>query len=323
MDINTDFNLERINLLDQWSGAGPKIASEQDYALCRKIMRGASKNYSFASNFFTSEKMRHVEALYALMRVGDDRVDVSHQGFASPQAAIDDWELAYERAFAMGDSPEPVMRAYLQTAIQCGIPQDTMTAYFRAMRDDLTVTRFAEFQDLIYYMEGSAIPVGRAMTYILGVREPYLVTDALPGADSLSIGMQLSNFWRDIGYDWSIGRVYLPQEDLERFGYTEADIAAGRINQTLVALLEYQFERTECYYRHARSAVPLLANGQWAVMSGLEVYRAIIGGIRRNRYDVFTRRAGTNRAQKLALACKAWAVASLGRAAGNSPSLAG
>lgn len=282
------------------------IASADDYAFCRQIMRRASKNYSFARNFLSPDKLHHVEALYALMRVGDDRVDVSFDGFESPLAAIEDWERSYWHAFETGDSPDPVMRAYLNTAVEYGIPKETMTAYFRAMKDDLRVTRFAAFEDLMYYIEGSAIPVGRAMTYILGTRAPYTIQDALPGADSLSIAMQLSNFWRDIGQDFEIiGRIYLPQEDMQRFDYTEADLAARRINSNFVKLLEFQFERTERYYTDARNSVKMLASGQWGIMSGLEIYRAILFSIRRNQYDVFTRRAGTGPLRKLGLVAKA------------------
>ncbi|GAB4539968.1 MAG: phytoene synthase [Anaerolineae bacterium] len=286
------------------------IASPEDYAVCRQIMRAASQNYSFASRFLPAGRLHHVEALYALMRVGDDRVDVSHAGFASPLAAIEDWERAYWRAFEVGDSPHPVMRAYLNTALECGIPRQTMSAYFRAMRDDLTATRFPTFDDLMYYMEGSAIPVGRAMTYILGIQAPYAVDDALPGADSLSVAMQLSNFWRDIGQDFEdIGRVYLPQEDMERFKVAEDDLAARRINRNFIQLLEFEFARTERYYAHARRSVSMLAAGRWGVMSSLEIYRAILTSIRRNGYDVFTRRARTNRLQKLGLVGKAgWQV---------------
>ena len=110
------------------------------------------------------------------------------------------------------------MRAYLNTALECGIPPQMMRPYFRSMKDDLTVTRFPTFDDLVRYMDGSAMPVGRAMTYIVGVRPPHTTEDTLPYADSLSIAMQLSNFWRDIGQDWSSGRVYLPARIWHRFG---------------------------------------------------------------------------------------------------------
>ena len=301
MDVNRSFtnigSLGRL-LVD------PKIASPEDYAICRQVMLEASKNYSFASGVLPADRLMHVEALYALMRVGDDRVDVSFDGFASSLAAIEDWEATYWHAFERGDSANPVMRAYLDTAVKFHIPKDTMAAYFRAMKEDLVIDRFETFDDLIYYMEGSAIPVGRAMTYILGVRNDCMLEDALPGADSLSIAMQLSNFWRDIGEDWRIGRVYLPQEDQEAFHYSEDDLAASRITPAFVDLLEYEFERTEGYYDKARQSVKLLATGRWGVMSALEIYRAILPNIRRNRYDVFSRRAKANTLQKTGLVLK-------------------
>ena len=97
------------------------IATPEDYAECRRVMLAASKNYSFASRFLPESILPHVEALYALMRVGDDRVDVSCEGFASPLAAIDDWERTYWHAFRTGGSNHPVMRAYLDTALRKGL----------------------------------------------------------------------------------------------------------------------------------------------------------------------------------------------------------
>ncbi len=281
-----------------------KGATPHDYLYCRQVMRRASRNYSFAAAFLPPEKRKYEEALYALLRVGDDRVDVSHQGFAHPLAAIEDWEQTYYQAFERGVSAHPVMRAYLDTAQRFSIPVDTMEAYFRAMREDLTITRFPTFADLMHYMKGSAIPVGRAMTHILGVRPGRSLDQVLAHADSLSVAMQLSNFWRDIGQDWGIGRVYIPLEDLERFGLTELDLALKRHSPRFERLLDYQIERAERYYEHARSGIRYLASGRWGVMAGLEIYRAILRGIRRNRYDVFSRRAGSGAGRMAALVLK-------------------
>jgi len=303
--MELDHPLNPVSSLPQ-AQASDGIASAEDYTVCRQIMLRASKNYSTASKYLPAEKLPHVEALYALMRVGDDRIDVSHTGFGSPLEAIDDWEATYWQAFDRGSSPHPVMRAYLDTAIKFCIPSETMTAYFRAMRQDLTITRFPTFADLLFYMDGSAIPAGRAMTYILGTRPSISIDDALHGADCLSIAMQLSNFWRDIGSDWSIGRVYIPQEDMERFGYSESDLAARRISQKLIDLLEFEFERTEGYYNTARKSVKLLASGNFAVMSALEIYRGILTSIRRNHYDVFSQRAGPGYVRKIGLAFKSY-----------------
>jgi phytoene synthase len=288
----------------------PSIASPGDYEVCREIMRTASGNYSFASRMLPARKRRHVDALYAFMRVGDDRVDVTHPGFDSARAAIDAWESDYRRAFVQGASDHPVLRAYLCTCVECGIPADTMAPYFRAMRDDLTVVRYPTFSDLMHYMEGSAIPVGRAMTRILGVRRSEDAAKAMAGADSLALAMQLSNFCRDVGQDWRLGRVYLPLEDLRRFGYSEDDLAAGRVSRQFVALMEFQFARIEGFYREAGSAVKALAGGRWGVMAGLEIYQGILAAIRRNGYDVFRRRAAPGRWRKAGLALKAlWRVA--------------
>lgn len=286
--------------------AATGVASMQDYAACRRIMRAASKNYSAASNYLPADKLPHVEALYALLRVGDDRVDVTHSGFNSPEEAIDDWEREYWKAFETGSSSHPVLRAYLNTSLTFGIPKETMSAYFRAMRADLTQTRFPTFNDLVYYMDGSAIPVGRAMTYILGVAKPFTIANAIPGADHLSLAMQMSNFWRDIGEDWRRGRVYLPQEDMEFFKVSESDLAEQRITSNFIQLLEFEFERTEMHYNSARPSVRMLASGQVAVMSALEIYRAIMDRIRANRYDVFNQRAGTGKLRKLSLIAKAY-----------------
>ncbi len=281
------------------------VATPADYAECRRIMSAASKNYAFASRLLPGGIIHDVEALYALMRVGDDRVDVTHAGFTSREAAIEDWERTYWRAFETGTSDHPVMRAYLNTALKHGIPADVMAPYFRAMRDDITVTRFPTFADLLYYMEGSALPVGRVMVYMVGVRAPHTVEDTLPHADSLSVAMQLSNFWRDVGQDWRIGRIYLPQEDMAQFGVAEADLAAGQVTPAFIRLMEFEMARAEEYYEHARPGVRRLARGQWAVMAALEVYRAIHTGIRRNGYDVFTKRATTTHLQKVGLALRA------------------
>lgn len=288
-------------------GSGPAgIASQQDYAYCRQVMRSSSQRYSFASAFLPTEKRKHVEALYAFLRVGDDRVDVSHAGFASPLSAIEDWERKYWSAFETGDSPEPVMRAYLNTALECHIPREIMSSYFRAMKDDLSVNRFPTFGDLMHYMEGSALPVGRAMTHILGVRQPFSLEDAIPRADHLAAAMQLSNFLRDIAYDWSIGRVYLPLEDLERFRVTEKDLADKKVSSRFIELVEFQIRRTEELYEQARPGIKMLAGGRWGVMCGLEIYRAILQDIRRIRHDVFSRRADISTARKIQLVAKSW-----------------
>ncbi len=280
------------------------IASYKDYEICRQIMRTASKRYAFAGRFLPSDRRKHIEALYAFLRVGDDRVDVSHEGYSSPLAAIDDWEKAYRKTFQQGTSQNPVLRAYYDTAAKFAIPESLMDAYFMAMRSDLSNSRYRSFSDLLTYMAGSAIPVGRAMTYILGVNHPFSLHTAFPYADSLSIAMQLSNFLRDIYQDFQIGRVYLPQEDLDRFAIREADIARRRVTPAFIELIEFEIARAEEYYSQAFPGIKMLKTGRWGVMCGLQIYRAILDDIRQIGYDVFNHRADISLSRKLQLVAK-------------------
>ncbi len=286
-------------------GHASAVTREQDYAECRAIMTTASKNYSFASMVLPPECAKHVHALYAVMRVGDDRVDVSSKGFASPKAAIEEWQQSYRRVFESGGhSPYGVLRAYYHTCQELDIPPYLLDNYFRAMIEDLSITRFPTFADLYHYMEGSAIPVGRIMSHIMGVREGH-VADAYPEADALSVGMQLTNFWRDVWEDWHIGRVYIPQEDMAQFGVSEDDIAAAQLSPKLVALLEYEIGRTEAYYQQARAGVAKLARGRWAVMSALEIYHAILTHLKSSGYNIYGPRLGASRYEKAKLLLKA------------------
>ena len=224
------------------------------------------------------------------MRVGDDRVDVTYEGFASPLDAIEDWERTYWQAFETGHSDHPVMRADLDQRVGVRHPGGGHDALLPCHEGGSDGHPLSDLRRSAALHGGQRAPAGRAMTYILGVRSPYTVEETLPHADDLSIAMQLSNFWRDIGPDWRIGRVYLPGEDLARFRVTEADLAAGRITPDFIALLEFEIARTEAYYQSARIAVRRLRTGRVGVMAASEVYRAILPGIRRNGYDVFTRR---------------------------------
>lgn len=280
--------------------------TQNDYRECQRVMRCASLDYTFASLFLPKNKLPHIEALYALLRIGDDRVDLPPKYFPSNRAAIEDWQQSYIHAFEQGDSPYPVLRAYLNTARLFDIPQEIMQPYFQAMTGDLSVKRYATFQDLLNYVEGSALVVGRAMCHILGTHTAR-VSDAYPAADILATAMQLSNFWRDVGEDWQRSRrIYLPLEDMEYFSYTEEDIAASRIDQRLVNLLEFEFERTYKYYEAARQCINLLRSGRLGIMSSIEIYSAIMEEIRNHHYDVFHRRNSTPAWRKLFLVAKSW-----------------
>jgi phytoene synthase len=276
----------------------------RDFQICREVMNRASKNYSLAAKLLPRSKRPYVEALYAFLRVGDDLVDVNHNGFASPLDAIDNWESTYWSALETGSSTHPVMRSLLHTMRKFELPDDLMAPYFRAMKEDLTITRFPHFSDLIHYMEGSSLVVGRGMTYILGIRPAFEMTQVIPFADALSIAMQLSNFIRDVEEDWDRGRVYLPQEDLKKFGVSEEDIRTRHFTPGIRELIKFEIDRTMSYFNAAQKGIEMLASGRWGVRSALEIYRAILTELKVRGYNVFSGRASANKAKKILLIMK-------------------
>jgi phytoene synthase len=115
--------------------------------------------------------------------------------------------------------------------------------------------------------------------------------------------MQMTNFLRDVGEDWARGRVYLPQDELQQFGVSEAQIADGIVDDRWVALMRFQINRCRALYAEAEQGIPLLPREvQYPVLLGGRLYARILNAIERNGYDVFRRRAYTTHAEKLLLA---------------------
>jgi phytoene synthase len=121
------------------------------------------------------------------------------------------------------------------------------------------------------------------------------------------VALQLTNILRDVGEDWGKGRLYLPQEDLERFGLDETDIAAARLDRRWQALMRFQIERTRSLYAEAMPGIAYLsADGRFAVMAAAVLYRDILQDIERHNYDAFTRRAYVSSLGKLARLPSIW-----------------
>ena len=154
--------------------------------------------------------------------------------------------------------PNPVLRAYADTVHACGIEPETITAFMESMKMDTRVFRYQTYSDLEAYTYGSAAVVGLMMCRVVGVAEGR--ADA--HAEALGVAMQLSNFLRDVGEDWRRGRVYLPLEDLERFGYTEQDLASGVVDERFVALMRFEIDRARESLRGRRRGDGLHPEGE-------------------------------------------------------------
>ncbi len=173
----------------------------------------------------------------------------------------------------------------------------------RGVLMDTHVKRYETWEDLRVYCYRVASVVGLMSSEIFGYEEPR----TLYYAEQLGLAMQLTNILRDIGEDARMGRIYLPQEELHGFGYTEADLLRGKLSEPFFALMNHEIERARALYREAEQGIPLLdADTRFTVLLAARLYARILDEIERNGYDVYTRRAHLSLPAKLRAAPSIW-----------------
>jgi 15-cis-phytoene synthase len=278
------------------------LSLAESYDLCRRVQKAHSRTYYFSTRLFPAEVRPRVHALYAFMRYADEIVDHPHELPLEAQLSVlEDFEAETLAAVSGERVPNPVLRAYADTVRTCGIDPETITAFMASMKMDTRVFRYQTYSDLEVYTYGSAAVVGLMMCRVVGV--PSGKADI--HAEALGVAMQLSNFLRDIGEDWRRGRVYLPLEDLERFGYKERDLASGVVDERFVALMRFEIERARRLYRVADEGMGYIPRGRrFPVVVARELYAAILNRIEAHDYDVFSRRAQVSRPGKLLYAAR-------------------
>ena len=276
------------------------LTTDECYELCRRVQKAHSKTYYFSTRLFAPEVRPHVYALYAFMRYADEIVDNPGGTPLSNQlAALEEFELETFAAVEGEKVANPVLRAYAQTVRECGITPESIAAFMESMKMDTHVFRYKTYEDLEVYTYGSAAVVGLMMCRVSGVTDDR----ANQHAEALGVAMQLSNFLRDVKEDWARGRVYLPLEDLERFGYAEEELGEGVVDERFVALMRFEIERTRNLYAVADAGMGYIPRGRkYPVAVARELYAAILGRIEAQDYDVFSQRAETSLPRKLAVA---------------------
>lgn len=278
-------------------------ARKGDYAECRKLHRKFGTTYFLATQLFSAQIKRRVDALYAFVRVPDEWVD-NPAGLTKEQSRK---LLQYYRSQLLrgldGVCPEhPVLRAFCDVVHETGMPLDEPLIFLQAMEQDLDVVRYATYEDLRGYMRGSASAVGIMMCWVIGASP---VQAVFSGAQALGEAMQLTNFLRDVGEDSLRGRIYLPKEDMDRFGVTEQDILDGRKTAEFVDLMQFEIRRARSLYEIADNAIPLLPKaGQKPVRLARVLYSRILNRIEAIDYDVMRTRARTTRGEKLSTAIR-------------------
>jgi phytoene synthase len=276
-----------------------EVTLERSYAVCRALNRRYGTTYYWSSYALPRVKRHHVWAVYAFCRLADDIVDDLAPSPPHVRAAALD--ALGQRLFddlAAGGSDDPVLKAVVHTVRAFGHDPECFRRFLRAMATDLTVTTYETYDDLLVYMDGSAAVIGEMMLPILEPRSP----DAVTHARDLGFAFQLTNFLRDVGEDLERARVYLPQEDLRRFG---ADPGRRTVDEPWRQLMRFEIARCRELYRSAGRGLRVLPpSSARCVAAARTLYAAILDRIEAADYDVFTARATVPTWRKAAVAAR-------------------
>ncbi len=304
------------------AGRDGQVDLATSYELCRRLNAAHGRTYYFATRFLPAAQRHHVHVLYGFARYADDLVDHLDLCWepAQRRAALEEWSAQFLASLETGGTDDPVLQAVVHTVTELGIRHDDLRAFLRSMAMDLTVTRYATYDDLYGYVYGSAAVIGSMMLPVLGAVHP----DARKRAMDLGVAFQLTNFLRDVAEDYDRGRIYLPTEDLERFGVSEWDFHARHLSPAFRRLLAFEVDRTRALYRRAEAGWVMLApSSQACIRIAHRCYAAILDRIEAADYQVFRTRAAVPTWRKAAIAARELARFSSGQATGGCGSAVG
>lgn len=279
------------------SAAPQALPLAEAYRICQKLTRHHSKSFFFSTQLLPADKRRAIRALYAFCRSTDDTVDVAT---GDPARALATWVVQARAAEA--PPQDPVLQAWFDTRLRYNLSALLIDELLAGVAMDLAITRYTSFADLWLYCYRVASVVGLLSMEIMGS-----APGAVPYAIKLGVALQMTNILRDVGEDAQRGRVYLPQEDLERFGLSTDDILARTYDQRFCTLMQFEIERTRRLYAESWPGIALLpADSRLAVGAAARVYEGILDKITANRYDVFSKRAHLKFREKIGRLPQIW-----------------
>ena len=299
---------------------------KRSYDFCREIAKSRAKNFYYSFIVLPAERRRAMCAVYAFMRYCDDIVD-EEAGEADKENRLNACRENLDRAYdgspadayggttadayggttagAYGGSPDDgsgMLPAFRDTVERFDIPRSYFDAIIDGAQMDLTVTRYATFEDLYQYCYRVASAVGLVCIHIFGFNG----AEAKKYAESCGIAFQLTNILRDLREDAEMSRIYLPQEDLDAFGYPEEHLRSGRLDDSFRRLMEFQVERARSYYDAALPLLPLVQSSSRACLAAMiGIYRACLEEIPRRQYDVYSQRIGLSPWKKISITARA------------------
>jgi len=280
------------------------VELSESYRCVEAIARNRARNFYYSFVVLPAEKRRALCAVYAFMRACDDVSDGEGNSL-DRQRGLQQLRACLDRTLAGDFDANPMLPAFHDSVRRFSIP----ARYFHWIIDgaemDLETASYQTFDELYRYCFHVASTVGLVCLHVFGFR-----SEAAPKhAEHCGIAFQLTNILRDIREDAQMGRVYLPKEDLDRFGYTTAELARGVVDERFLALMKFEADRASHYYDLGRGLMPLVdAESRPALWAMVEIYERILKKMVRKQFAVFQQRIRLSASEKAAVAARAFAM---------------
>ena len=279
----------------------PTIDLELAYEACRTITRREAKNFYYAFLTLPAAKRRAIYAAYAFCRHCDDSVD-EEASTGAKLTALASLRSNLDATYS-GNPPSPVFLALGDVARRYDIPQDYFREVILGVESDLVKDRFKNFDELREYCYRVASVVGLICLQIFGYKDD----DAKEHAVDLGLAMQLTNIIRDVREDLEMGRIYLPQDEMARFGYSEEDLRNGVRNQAFMDLMRFQSQRARGYFDRGFKLLPYLSRRSRACPAVLGVlYSKVLDRIEASDYDILESTVSLSKAEKIKITAQTW-----------------
>ena len=295
--------------MDELTAAGITDSALRDsYRECKRLNSLHGKTYYLATLLLPKAKRPHVHALYGFARYADEIVD-DLSSTLSPTEKSDvlrRWSDQLLQDIANGRSHDHIGRALVDTVQRFDIPISYFEAFLHSMAMDLTVTSYEKYEDLMEYVYGSAAVIGLQMVHVLGTVNGKK-SDALVPAEKLGIAFQLANFIRDVGEDLDRGRVYLPLQELKKYGVSREMLEKRVLTPQIIEALKFQIARVKSLQQEANAGIELLSpDSRPCIRAASELYCGIVDEVEKIDYNVFEKRAKTSTFRRASVAFPAW-----------------
>ena len=275
---------------------------QDDLMFCQEVAKRSNSNFLLTFNLLHGKRQSAMYAFYTYCRQIDDVADATELSVDEKRHRLNEWEAEIERWYE-GQATHPAGRILQEIIPPFDIQFDHLKAILDGVRMDLTTNRYDSFDQLYTYCFGVASAVGMVCTRIFGCQSDAAYTYA----ESLGLALQLTNITRDVATDIEIDRIYIPQDELNRYGVTEMQLKNGEYNDAFVALMRFQHDRAADYYVKATASIPP-AEKQLLLPARLmaQYYRSILRRIEKKNFDVFRQRVNLPKSYKVAMLLRYW-----------------